>query len=296
MHGTEVKGAYLNWRIGSKTLTSLSDGYNPVDYSIIHSITPEKGAALQRAAHRPDKPVFTHTMFLIRGEDHGPILIDAGMGNIAGPTLGWLPNSLAMAGLAPTDIERVLMTHLHPDHCFGLIDDNRLARFPNARLAIHRDEYAFWFEPEGALRAPDSLKPYFDLVRASVEPYRNRLEFFTEGEVAPGVTAFPLPGHTPGHSGFNVSSSGEELLIWADSLHLPAIQPMCPEAGVIHDVDRSAAAHMRQWIFEKVAAERRLVAGCHLEWPSVALLVKEAEAYRLIPAFWPAEASAAEGA
>ena len=282
-----TRGAYLNWTLGRKTLTSLSDGYNPVDYDIIHSVTPEKGVALQRAANRPDKPVFTHTMFLIRGQDHGPILIDAGMGNIAGPTLGWLPDSLAMAGVALEDIELVLITHLHPDHCLGLVDDAGRARFPNARLAVHRDEYAFWFEPEGEANAPDSLKPYFGLVRASLEPYRACLDFFSQGEVAPGITVFPLPGHTPGHSGFKVSSEGQELLIWADTLHLPAIQPACPDAGVIHDVDRRAAAATRKRIFAEAAAKGPLVAGCHLEFPSVARLVSDGEAYRLVPAFWP---------
>ena len=191
-----ARGAYMNWTLGRKTLTSLSDGYNPVDYDIIHSVTPEKGAELQRAANRPDKPVFTHTMFLVRGEDHGPILIDAGMGNIAGPTLGWLPDSLAMAGVDPEEIELVLITHLHPDHCFGLVDDAGRARFPNARIAVHSDEYAFWFEPEGEANAPDSLKPYFGMVRASVEPYRDRITWDAPIHSVADVDALTFPPRT----------------------------------------------------------------------------------------------------
>jgi glyoxylase-like metal-dependent hydrolase (beta-lactamase superfamily II) len=287
MTDAHAHGAYLNWTIGEKTLTSLSDGFNRVDYDIIHSVTAERGVALQRAAHRTDKPIFTHTMFAIRGKDHGPILVDAGMGKIGGPTLGWLPNSLAMAGLGPTDIDLILITHLHPDHCFGLIDETGEPAFPNASVAVHSEEYAFWFEPEGEARAPASLKPYFDLVRASVQPYRGRIRFFRDGEVAPCVTAVPLPGHTPGHCGFRVSSGGQEVFIWADTLHLPAIQPACPDAGVIHDVDPSAAAATRRRIFAEVAAADRLIAGCHLEFPSVARLVRDLEAYRLVPEFWP---------
>jgi len=280
-------GAFLNWTIGKKTLTSLSDGFNAVDYDVIHSVMPEKGAALQQTAHRPEKPVFTHTMFLIRGENHGPILVDAGMGNSAGPTLGWLPNSLAMAGVAPAEIDLILITHLHPDHCFGLLDENGRAVFPNARLAMHRDEHEFWFKADGEARAPDTLKPYFDQVRASAEPYRDRITFFRDGEVAPGVTAVPLAGHTPGHSGFKISSGGEEIFLWADIIHMPAIQPALPDAGVIHDVDPIAAAATRRRVFAEVAAGNQLVAGCHLEFPSVARLALDGEAYRLIPEFWP---------
>lgn len=283
----KVQGAYVNWTIGEKTVTSLSDGYNPVDYDTIHSIPPEKGAELQRAAHRPDKPVFTHTMFLIHGQGHGPILVDAGMGQSAGPTLGWLTNSLALAGLKPADIELILLTHLHPDHCFGLVDSDGQALFANARIAVHSDEYHFWFSPDGEARAPDSLKPFFQAVRASVEPYRARLQIFQEGMIAPGVTAVPLPGHTPGHSGFKVSSAGRELFIWSDIIHLPAIQPAWPDAGVIHDVDAAAAAATRRRVFAEVAETDQLVAGCHLEFPSVARLVRDGEAYRLVPEFWP---------
>jgi hypothetical protein len=75
------------------------------------------------------------------------------------------------------------------------------------------------------------------------------------------------------------------------TVHLPAIQPAWPEAGVIHDVDRNAATATRRRILAEVAAAGQLVAGCHLEFPSVARLVREGRAYRLIPAFWPAEFS-----
>lgn len=287
MNDVVTPGAYLNWTIGNKTLTSLSDGFNPIDYDIVHSITPEKGAELQKAAHRTEKPIFSHTMFLVRGENHGPILIDAGMGKVAGPNLGWLPNSLAMAGVTPADIELILMTHLHPDHCFGLVDQEGRPVFPNARLAMHRNEYDFWMTPEGEERAPDSLKPFFDMVRKSVEPYRDRIKLFQEGEVAPGMIAVPLPGHTPGHSGFTASSGGNTIFIWADIIHMPAIQPAWPDAGVIHDVDPDAAAATRRRVFADVAARDLLVAGCHLEFPAVARLIRDGEAYRLIAELWP---------
>lgn len=288
MSSTDTRGAYLHWKVGTKTLTSLSDGFNPIDYDIIHSITPQKGAELQAAALRSAKPVFTHTMFLIRGEDHGPILVDAGMGKGFVPTLGWLADSLALAGLAPGDIELILITHLHPDHCFGLVDDRGNAAFPNARLAVHKAEYAYWCQPGAESSAPESLRPFFGMVRHAVEPYLSRARFFDDTEtVAPGVTAVPLHGHTPGHSGFRVACEGEELLIWADCMHLPAIQPAWPDAGVIHDVDREAAAATRKRIFAQVAATNQLVAGCHLEFPSVARLKREAHAYRLVPELWP---------
>jgi glyoxylase-like metal-dependent hydrolase (beta-lactamase superfamily II) len=157
----EDLGAYLNWKIGNKTLTTLSDGYNPIDYDTVHSIPKEVGIYLQREAHRTDNPIFTHNMFLIRGDDHPPILIDAGMGGSAGPTLGWLTSSLAKAGVKKEEIGLILMTHLHPDHCGGLVDENGESVFPNATLVVHEDEIDFWLTLEGEQRSPESLKPFF---------------------------------------------------------------------------------------------------------------------------------------
>lgn len=279
-------GAYLDWQVGRKLLTTLSDGYNPVNYDILHSIPKEVGVQLQREAYRTDDPVFTHNMFLIRGEDHAPILIDAGMGASAGPTLGWLPYSLAKAGVNKEDIGLILMTHLHPDHCGGLIDGQGNAVYPNAILAVHEDELDFWLTDEGELRAPESLKPFFNMVRASVEPYRDRFLKFSSGEVAPGIQAVPLPGHTPGHTGFLLQSEGKEVFIWGDIIHLPVIQPAWPSAGVIHDVDPDAAAATRRRVFAEVSERRQLVAGNHLEFPGLAYLERRGETFKLVPEIW----------
>lgn len=282
----EDLGAYLNWKIGNKTLTTLSDGYNPIDYDTVHSIPKEVGIYLQREAHRTDNPIFTHNMFLIRGDDHPPILIDAGMGGSAGPTLGWLTSSLAKAGVKKEEIGLILMTHLHPDHCGGLVDENGEAVFPNATLVVHEDEIDFWLTLEGEQRSPESLKPFFEMVRASVKPYLERLVKITSGEVAPGITAVPLVGHTPGHTGYVVESEGVEVFIWADIVHLPAIQPAWPSAGVIHDVDPDLAAATRKKVFVELADRKQLVAGNHLEFPGLAYLERKGEAFKLVPQLW----------
>ena len=76
------------------------------------------------------------------------------MGESGGPTLGWLPSSLAKAGVGKEEIGLILMTHLHPDHCGGLVDEKGHAVFPNATLVVHEDELDFWLtlEESNALR------------------------------------------------------------------------------------------------------------------------------------------------
>jgi glyoxylase-like metal-dependent hydrolase (beta-lactamase superfamily II) len=61
---------------------------------------------------------------------------------------------------------------------------------------------------------------FFGDGRARVAPYRERMDLFTGGEVFPGVTTVPLPGHTPGHTGFMIASGNASLLIWGDIVHV----------------------------------------------------------------------------
>ncbi len=81
--------------------------------------------------------------------------------------------------------------------------------------------------------------------------------------------------------------SWQTIFVWPDIIHMPAIQPAQPEAGVIHDVDPEVAAATCKRVFAKVVDRGLLVAGCHLEFPAVARLVRKGEAYRLIPELWP---------
>src|SRR6202161_2303812 len=80
--------------------------------------------------------------FLIRRGDK-TIMIDAGAGNTMQPTLGKLPDNLRAAGVEPGAISHILMTHLHPDHANGLVDDSGNAHYPNAEVVVHETEADF---------------------------------------------------------------------------------------------------------------------------------------------------------
>jgi glyoxylase-like metal-dependent hydrolase (beta-lactamase superfamily II) len=116
--------------------------------------------------------------------------------------------------------------------------------------------------------------------------YRDHLRLGDGGEVAPGITQLPLPGHTPGHSGYRLDSAGDSLVIWGDTVHVPEIQIPFPGVTSEFDVNEALAAENRRRIFELVATEGLLVAGMHLHLPAFAHLTKSATGYRLIPETW----------
>ena len=214
----------LRWSLGDLTITVMNDGYLQGSLDLVTGIARAEAGALQAAGFRAQDPRITLNAFLITGPGRKPILIDSGMGSFGGPSLGRVPAALAAAGAAPDSIETVLLTHLHPDHAGGLIAGEGVARYPNAELVMHADEAAHWLDDGALSRAPDDAKPYFEMARQATAPYGGRLRTITGGTVAPGIEAVPLPGHTPGHTGYRITSGDSSLLMWADVVHLPAIQ------------------------------------------------------------------------
>jgi glyoxylase-like metal-dependent hydrolase (beta-lactamase superfamily II) len=281
----QVAGIYHR-RVGDITVTALNDGHQDVAMATVRGISPEEAAAMLHAAFRPVPRRTTVNGFLIRTPGR-VVLVDTGCGP-ARPTVGRLAGNLAAAGVTPEQVDAVLLTHLHPDHWGGLKDAEGRAIYPRAEILLHEDEYAYWHDDAAMAREPDPAKQalFFQGARAHLAPYRGRITQFRGGELVPGLTALPLPGHTPGHTGVMVASGADSLLIWADIVHVQELQVPRPEVVMMVDVDPAAAVATRRALFDRVAAERLAVAGMHLHFPGLAHLGREGEGYRLVPDAW----------
>ena len=169
---------------------------------------------------------------------------------------------------------------MHPDHSAGLTDMATGKRnYPNAELVVHENEPKHWFDDAKMAGATERAKKlYFQAAREQTLPYKDRWRLFKQGEVFPGVTAIPRPGHTPGHTTFMVSSGKEQLLIWGDTVHVPEVQTARPEVCMEFDTDADAAAASRRKVFDMVATDRLLVTGMHLHFPGFAHLVRRGSA------------------
>ena len=281
----QVAGVYHR-RVGDISVTALHDGHQDVAMSTVLGIPAEEAAAMLHAAFRPVPRRTAVNGFLIRHGDR-IALVDTGCGP-AKPTVGFLAANLAAAGVAPAQVDTVLMTHLHPDHVGGLSDRRGTALFPEAVLHLHADEHAYWHDDAAMMRVADPARRqlFFGDARAHLAPYRDRTQLFTGGEVFPGVTAVPLPGHTPGHSGFMLASGGESLLIWGDIVHVQELQVPRPEVTMMVDVDPAQAQQTRRRLFDRLVADRQAIAGMHLHFPAMAHLAQEGDGYRLVPDAW----------
>lgn len=249
-------------QIGEFTVTAISDGYLGASLELLSNIDPVDATRLQHNAGVSDPSSIHINCYLVRGRGR-TILIDAGAGGFK-QWGGQLQANLALAGVLPTQIDTILLTHAHPDHVAGLFNASGEMAFPGAELWAHQQEVAFW-EDDGYLsRANDRARGNFMIARKVFDQYRKNLRTFASNEILPGINAVPLPGHTAGHSGFRFDSGDRSVLIWGDIVHFPQIQVARPDVSIAFDLDPLMSAATRSQLLDHVSADKLLIAGMHL--------------------------------
>src|SRR5262249_51765346 len=121
--------------IGDIEVTALSDGVLAAPLDVVLGMDK---AETERLTGRKDTVPISVNAFLLRLGGKWA-LVDTGSGNTMGPTLGKLPDNLRAAGVAPAEIASIFLTHLHPDHSNGLLDDAGQAIYPNAEILLHEN-------------------------------------------------------------------------------------------------------------------------------------------------------------
>ena len=193
--------------------------------------------------------------YLLRAGDRS-VLIDTGVGppglwdEWEGDVEGQLPAALAAEQVTPEDVDVVFLTHLHIDHVGWNTDADGRPYFPNARYVVHRDALAFARDRGRRNHTSRTVDPVeFD-------------EVDREAELAPGVTAVPLPGHYPGHMGVRIRTGGEEALVIADAAAHPMLLDR-PRDTFSNDVDAQAAAGTRERLLPEIVDTGVLVLCGH---------------------------------
>ena len=164
---------------------------------------------------------FNFGTFLIR-DGSRTILIDSGFGAPARtmgiPGGGELLQRIDELGVKREEIDSVVHTHLHPDHCGWNVQEGDELTFPNATIYVASAEFDFW------LNSPEAPADRATVARQQTVPYEVAARITTfdgEFEVSPGLTTIPTPGHTPGHTSLMLASGGEHLVITGDAAHHP---------------------------------------------------------------------------
>jgi glyoxylase-like metal-dependent hydrolase (beta-lactamase superfamily II) len=278
-------------RIGDVIVTALNDGSIVIPPEALQGIGVADRDAIYHAAGR--RPPFASAInsYLIQGASH-TVLIDSGAGSLMGPEAGKLLQNLRAAGVAPDQVDIVMITHMHPDHAGGLLADDGRPTFPRAELMVAEAELAFWLDRSNQDTAPECTRDTFDLAPRVAESYGDRLRSFSNEQVMAVVETIALPGHTPGHTGYAVRSGGDTLVIWGDVCHVPEVQCNRPDVTVIFDNDPAQAIRSRRMMLERAVTEDLLIAGMHMSFPGFTRLARQGDGYIVQPQTWQYELTA----
>ena len=269
-------------QIGEFTVTAIDDGFltRPIDVMVGAPSEEIAGLAGVKAA---DPLIISVNAYLVEGRGVCA-LIDAGSGTVMGPDLGHLPANLRKMDRSLDAITHVLLTHIHPDHSNGLVDGEGKALFPNAEVAVHEAEIAFWVDRDPSQAAHDRQRGNMVNARRAFAPYAARTtRFAKDHEFLPGFSVQKSPGHTPGHCCWTIGSGGESLMIWGDTLHLASAQLLNPLIGWVHDIDPALATQSRLRLLDQLSVDGSRVAGMHHDFPGFARLRREKDHYRFDP-------------
>ena len=193
---------------------------------------------------------------------------------------GHLVERLGQAGYKPADVDVVVITHGHPDHIGGLTEGGKPV-FANARYVFGTAEFDFWKRGENVREARKFNRELF--VKIAV-PLADRASFVKPGDdIAPGIRAVDVSGHSPGMMAYHVESQGKRLLIWADTCGHYVVSFQRPDWQLDVDDDKEKAAATRKRMLDMAATDRPFVAGYHMPFPGLGVVERSGSAYRWVP-------------
>src|ERR1700731_3028492 len=284
-HHDQQPGFY-RLRVGDLEVTALYDGTGVFDPHWLNGTKAMMDGVVKGLQEDPHMLDVVDGGFLVNtGKQR--ILVDAGAGTWwGGGVLGRLEGSLRSAGYTPEGVDIVLLTHLHSDHVGGLTTQDGKRVFPNADVYVAKAESDFWLSPEIAAKAPKDAQPFFQSAQAIAAPYVKASKWHTFSGSEPivdGMQIVPLPGHTPGHTGYEFSSKRQRVMFWGDVVHAQRVQLPHPEVTVAFDIGQTAAAATRNQLLAELAREDVLIAGPHMPFPALGRLRKEGSGYSWVP-------------
>lgn len=279
------QAGYYHMEIGDIDVIALSDGSISQDMDkLLTNVKPGEVKNLSELSFQEPLVELSVNAYLFKSNGK-LILVDAGTSDLFGPTLGYLPESFAKAGFKPEDVDIILITHIHSDHTGGLMRGDKMV-FPNATLYVSQKEYDFWLTPRNYSEATTAMKPYFEQAIQKMGPYvkAGKVKTFAYGkEIFPGILPVASPGHTPGHSFYQVSSKGETILFWGDIMHSAPVQFANTEVTIVYDVNPKEAAISRKKAFADAAKNKYWVASDHLSFPGIGHIRAEGKGYQWFP-------------
>jgi glyoxylase-like metal-dependent hydrolase (beta-lactamase superfamily II) len=275
---------FMTYKIGSAEVTALYDGIWEKSHDpafIANASVEDVKAAMVQAGLPADFVSIPFTVTVVKNGGK-TILCDSGTGGQVQPTAGKMIANMKAAGIDPSKIDTILVSHFHPDHIFGLMEkETNKPVFPNAEIIVSDVEYKFWTDPAVVDRLAEARRGLARRIQAVFLTWKNIRQVTGEPEVAPGIRFVSAPGHTPGHRAFHLSSGSSQLMISNDTAYVPALVIANPGWHGQYDQDAVTAEASRRKMLDRVIADKVLISGYHFPFPGAGMISKDGASYAL---------------
>jgi glyoxylase-like metal-dependent hydrolase (beta-lactamase superfamily II) len=248
-------------------------------YDFFPDATPENLAPHRDWLHRgaltleTDMLIMPIQSYIVR-TPRSTVLVDSCVGNHK--SVKWFPSwdhkdddaylrGFASLGIHPDEIDVVLCTHLHVDHCgwnTQLIDGRWVPTFKNARYVLSRIECENserLARDYGDPTYAENVQPLLEAGQAVLVDDDHELDEFVRLE--------PTPGHTPGHCAIHLASRGDSAVVTGDLIHSP-IQCHFPHWNFKFDANKERAAKTRLDFLTRYSDCDTRVLTAHFPLPS----------------------------
>ena len=286
MANTQVPSFY-RFKLGAFELTAVSDGplrMGEPQANVFSDLTKEDMVKLLADNFLPTNDVSMEQNALVVNTGNQLVLIDTGLGafKLMGNDTGRLTANLKAAGINPGDVDAILLTHAHADHCFGLLAADGSRAFPNAQVYMTQADYDFWTD-EAKVSHPQ-IGQFVAATRKHLMPNRDRITFIKDGqEVIAGIQAIAAPGHTVGQVAFMITSQGQSICNIADIAHHHVISLETPRKAFSYDTDGQQGVTSRLKAFDMLAGLKIPLIAYHFPWPGIGYVGRQGDAYRYFP-------------
>ncbi|MFY9948048.1 MAG: MBL fold metallo-hydrolase [Candidatus Sulfotelmatobacter sp.] len=252
--------------LGDFELSVFSDGTYPLDGGAFFGVIPKVMWSRKVDADERNYVLAGLNSLLIRTGKQN-ILVETGMGNklsermikFYGQPAKLLPN-LAAAGIAPEDIDIVINTHLHFDHCGWNTVRNKEGKivptFPRAKYYAPEGEWQYARKPsqrDSISYIPDNYDPLVE---------SGQMTLLKGGEeIVPGVSVKTFPGHTA-HMQAVIVESGDRTACYISDL-MPTTAHIDITWGMAFDLYPLQTIESKKQYYAKAIPEKWLTVFTH---------------------------------